>query len=1024
MTKAFRPTFRDGLTLGIDLGIGSCGWALIENVDSGDGRIIALGVRCFDVPETAKERIPTNQIRRRNRLMRRVLKRRRQRMNRVRSLFKAHGLVKDDDKKALAQGLNPWTMRAEALDRPLGGHELAVALGHIAKHRGFKSNSKRDRGKNAHNESSVMLGAIEKTRDRLKDWRTVGEMFAKDEAYAGRKRNRDGNFDRSVLRVDQEHEVALIFDRQRTMGNALASPDLEREFIEAAFFQRPWQDSDDSVGFCPFEPDERRAAKHSPAFELFRLASRLCALRIRSRGGERPLTAEEISRAMTNFGAPKVRLTFKRLRELLDLEDDALFELPRDDESKREIASRSGDQAAGTKAFRAVLGDAWKTLADQPEKIDRAAAIITFREAPDSIRKGLEEIDFEPLVLEALARGVEDGEFAHFKGAGHISAKAARNLLPHLMRGQVYSEACKAAGYDHARRIETDLSTINSPIARKALGEALKQVRAIVREYGLPGAIHVELAREVGKSKEERDQIKDGIEKRNKAKDRLREEYTAATGRVAATGEDLLRYELWKEQTGKCIYSGDHIPIDWVAGNQNLAEVDHILPWSRSGDDSFINKTLCTAKANREKKGRTPFEWFKQEKTEKEWEELVARVESSKSFKGRKKRNYLLRDASVLEEKFRPRNLTDTQYATRVFAETLKSMYPADGTRRVFTRPGALTDRLRRAWGIQGLKKDKDGKRIADDRHHALDALIVAATTEGALNRLTRAAQIEEERGSSRFIANFPPPWPMFKQQVGELFPRIFVSRAERGRVRGEAHKATIRSFGEGEDGPVVYERRSVEALTEKDLDRVKDAARNHRVVASLRDWIAAGKPKDKPPLSPKGDPIRKVSLATKNKVDVLIRDGAADRGEMVRVDVFRKLSKKGVFEYFLVPIYPHQVADKERWPAPPNKAVSAFKEEENWIDLIAGYEFIFSLYQISFVEIEKADGVFIDGYFRGMHRGTGNINVSPHHSKDVAIEGIGPRRLKFLKKYSVDRLGRRHEIQRETRTWRGAACT
>jgi CRISPR-associated endonuclease Csn1 len=361
ITSAKMP--QEGLTLGIDLGIGSCGWALIENGDSGHGRIVAMGVRCFDVPETAKERTPTNQIRRQNRLMRRVIKRRRQRMNEVRTLFKAHGLLAEDGKKTLATGLNLWSLRAEALNRPLDGQELAVALGHIAKHRGFKSNSKRDRGKNAADESSKMLGAIEKTRERLKDWRTVGEMFARDEAYALRKRNRDGNFDRSILRDDQEAEVRLIFDRQRTMGNAIASRDLESAFIDKAFYQRPLQDSDDRVGFCPFEPDERRAARHSTAFELFRLASRLCALRVRSFGGERALTAEEISRAMVDFGAPRVRLTYRHLRKLLDLEDGARFDVPLEEEGKREIASRSGDQAAGTKAFRSVLGDAWKTLA-------------------------------------------------------------------------------------------------------------------------------------------------------------------------------------------------------------------------------------------------------------------------------------------------------------------------------------------------------------------------------------------------------------------------------------------------------------------------------------------------------------------------------------------------------------------------------------------------------------------------------------------------------------------------------------
>ncbi|MFT3810519.1 MAG: hypothetical protein QM698_11425 [Micropepsaceae bacterium] len=222
----------------------------------------------------------------------------------------------------------------------------------------------------------------------------------------------------------------------------------------------------------------------------------------------------------------------------------------------------------------------------------------------------------------------------------------------------------------------------------------------------------------------------------------------------------------------------------------------------------------------------------------------------------------------------------------------------------------------------------------------------------------------------------------------------------------------------------MVYERKAVDSLSEKDLDRVKDAGRNAKVVETLRAWIAAGKPKDAPPLSPKGDPIRKVSLVTNKKVDVLVRDGAADRGEMVRVDVFRKKNRRGTYEFFLVPIYPHQVADKEQWPMPPNRAVTASTPEADWPEMTRDYDFIWSLNQHSFVEIEKSDGLFIDGYFKGLDRFTGNINVAPHNNLQAMIRGIGPRRLVRFSKMAIDRLGNRHEIQRETRTWRGVACT
>lgn len=1020
-----QPThIQDDLTLGIDLGIASCGWAVI-NSREGSGAIIGLGVRTFDVPETDKKRTPTNQLRRQHRGLRKVIKRRRQRMNELRHLFKEAGLIESDQKDALrVDMLDPWALRVAALERKLTGPEFAVALGHIAKHRGFKSNSKRDRGANAPKDSSEMLAAIEKTRERLGRYRTVGEMFAKDPEYAKRKRNRNDDYSRSVLRDDQEREVRLLFDKQRKAGNAFATETLERRFIDIAFFQRPLADSESKVGECPFERGEKRAAKHSHSFELFRLLSRLTALRVRSGRVSRPLAAGEIAAASRDFGA-YLGMTFGRLRKLIGLDDADRFEgVSDDDEKKRDVVSRSGDMAPGTYALHKVLGEAWRTLLATPEKLDRIAFVLSFREDVGSIRAGIGEIGLEPLVADAIMKGVEQGDFAGFKGAGHISAKACRAIIPHLKRGLVYSEACKAAGYDHARRLETSLDEIANPVARKALTEALKQVRAIVREYGLPGRIHVELAREVGKGKEERDEISQGIERRSREKDRLREEFETVVGAAPNNAEDLLRFELWKEQAGRSLYSDKPIHPNAIVASDNTVQVDHILPWSRSGDDSFVNKALCLATENQAKKGRTPFEWFSDEKTAAEWDAFAARVETIKAMRGRKKRNYLLKDASVMEEKFRPRNLNDTRYAAKALAAALAAMYPDDGKRHVFARPGPLTDRLRRGWGVQGLKKDKDGKRIDDDRHHALDALVVAATSESALQRLTQAFQEAERRGAHRDFSRLDPPWPGFVADAKERLAQVFVSRAERRRARGEAHGATIRQIAERDGIPTIFERKSVDALTAEDLERVKDPERNTKLIESLREWIAAGKPKDRRPLSPKSDPIAKVRVRTYKKPDVLVRDGAADRGEMVRVDVFRKKNGKGKWEFFLVPIYPHQVADRQNWPVPPNKAVQGGKNEDGWPAITVGHEFCYSIHPLSFVELTKPDGEIIEGYMRSLNRNTGALTISPQHTKNEMRKGIGARTLRDFRKFHVDRLGRRFLIERETRTWRGVACT
>lgn len=480
-------------------------------------------------------------------------------------------------------------------------------------------------------------------------------------------------------------------------------------------------------------------------------------------------------------------------------------------------------------------------------------------------------------------------------------------------------------------------------------------------------------------------------------------------------------------------------------------QVDHILPWSRFGDDSYINKTLCTTKANQNKRGRTPFEWFEAEKSEEDWTQYVARVQALKEIKGRKKRNYELKNAADIEEKFKARNLTDTQWVCRLLADELKRMFAPrpdrrapDGTdeRRVYTRPGAITSKLRRAWGLEGLKKNEAGERVADDRHHAVDALVLAATTESLLQKMTKEVQQREKEGRKDDIFHVSQPWPGFRMDVvravrGENGDGgIFVSRAERRRARGKAHDATIKQIREVDGAQVVYERKAVEKLTEKDLDLIPVPAAYGKVadpgklrdemVETLREWLRlpAAERKKNLPRSPKGDVIRKVRLATKDKVAVEVNGGTADRSDMTRVDAFQKLNKRGKRSFYLVPIYPFQVADGIKWPNPPDRAVSAHKPESDWTLIDASFEFMFTLTLHDYIEIVKGDGEVFEGYFKGIDRAGAQITLAAHFDLQTQDRGIGSKTLSSFKKYRIDRLGRKSEVLREVRTWRGKACT
>jgi len=1019
--------------LGVDGGIASVGWALLDEARQ---QIVAAGSWCFDPPEEPKTRTPTSAIRRQHRGQRRVIRRRRQRMAGLRVLFAEHGLIEEAGKNALRwrPECDPWVLRAAALDRILSCLELALALGHIARHRGFRSNSKRDRGVNAPSDTSDMLRAIAATTDRL-EGRTVGQLAASDPDWIMRKRNR-GDYLRTVQRSDLQHEANCIFDAQRRMGSVHASHDLQNQYSPLAFDQRPLADSDEKVGNCNHEPREKRTAKRAPSFELFRVLGRLTNLKLLTHEGAPNLTPEQINIAVDDFGKAGAKLTFKHLRQRLNLAIGVRFEGVSLADEIRDVAAREG-ASEGTHALREALGEpGWGSFRACPEKLDRAAEVLTFREDLFRIEEGLRETGMEPWCADLLLKAVAAGRFARFKGAAHISAKTVRAINPGLRRGLAVNEAFAEAGYNHAARAETAMKDIANPVARKALAQMLKQVHTVIHEHkhlfgtsGLPDRIHVELARDIGKGQEERDKISAGLDRRNREKDRVRQELKDLFPGHEPTADDLLRFELWKEQCRTCIYTGDSIPPASILATDNSYQVDHILPWSRFGDDSFRNKALVSARANQNKRNRTPFEWLGGDL--RRWAEFSALVESCKDMSGGKKAGfYLRRNAAEVEERFRSRNLNDTRYACRVLLDMLARWYPADErdtegksmTRHVFARPGSLTSKLRQVWGLEGRKKGVDGKRLPDDRHHALDAMIVAACSESMLQRLTVQVQQSEALGLPRAFVHVPQPWPEFQAQAHAILDRVLVARPEGRRARGEVHAATIRQIRERDGVTIVYERKAVELLTLNDLSRVKDGKeRNAPTVAILRAWIEAGRPMTALPRSPKGDIIRKVRLETNRKVGVLVRGGAADRGDMARVDVFCEKPAGKAARFHLVPIYPHQISDPSR-KSPPDHAIVAYKDESDWTST-KSFDFLFSLYNNSLVEIIKSNGSITRGYFKGVNRSVAAMALADPICQQSLRVGIGTKTLLSFQKLTTDRLGRLSHVARESRTWHGVVC-
>ncbi|RKJ40668.1 type II CRISPR RNA-guided endonuclease Cas9, partial [Butyricicoccus sp. 1XD8-22] len=104
-----------GKVLGLDIGISSIGWGIIDN-DSME--IIAAGVRLFE--ESTRN---ANEERRGFRGSRRLKRRRIHRLERTKKLFEEYGLPIS----AIGTG-NPYEIRCKALNEEVSLEELVIAL--------------------------------------------------------------------------------------------------------------------------------------------------------------------------------------------------------------------------------------------------------------------------------------------------------------------------------------------------------------------------------------------------------------------------------------------------------------------------------------------------------------------------------------------------------------------------------------------------------------------------------------------------------------------------------------------------------------------------------------------------------------------------------------------------------------------------------------------------------------------------------------------------------------------------------
>ncbi|HOT82485.1 MAG TPA: type II CRISPR RNA-guided endonuclease Cas9, partial [Candidatus Defluviicoccus seviourii] len=786
---------------GFDIGTTSIGFAVIDHEpDVERGRILRLGVRVF--PEARDpDGTPLNQTRRQKRMTRRQMRRRKDRRRLLNETLAKAGLLPDFSSAEwpAVMAIDPYDLRKRGLTEALSACELGRALYHLAHRRHFRGRDveEADSSEKPDAEEKEAKTEAEKTSKALKDaGTTLGAWLAERDPHQRRRRCEH------ALRTNVQDEFEKVWSTQAAHHPALRQDGFKSRVEDAIFAQRPVFWRKNTLGECRFVPGAPLCPKGAWLSQQRRMLEKLNNLALAG-GNARPLEPDERAAILAKLQT-QAAMSWAGVRAALKplftrqgepgTEKKLLFNLEMGGESKllgnpleAKLAAIFG--AAWTnhphkQAIRAAVHERlWR--ADYGEIGDQRVVIRSERErqvrrqaaAESFIRdftvtaeqaEQLKELSFptgwEPFsftALEAflpqLEAGVRFGELLN----GPTWEDWRNETFPERERqtGEVLPKLPSPATAEERQR----LAKIRNPTVVRVQNELRKVVNNLIGLYGKADFIRVEVAREVGLSKREREEKQSAI-RRNEGRRRAATRDLEAKGIAEPSRTDVEKWLLWKECRERCPYTGDEIGFDALF-RENDFQVEHIWPRWRAFDDSFANKTLCRRDVNLAKANRTPFEFLGHDA--ERWAEIQSRLNGLIARKGGdgmspgKVKRFL---ATAMPDEFASRQLNDTGYAAREAMACLKRLWPDVGPQapvNVQAITGRVTAQLRKLWGLNNILSDDGEKTRADHRHHAIDALTVACTHPGMTSKLSRYWQAKDNQRAEH--PDLPPPWPTIR---------------------------------------------------------------------------------------------------------------------------------------------------------------------------------------------------------------------------------------------------------------------
>lgn len=706
--------------LGLDIGVASVGYGIIN---SQTREVIDAGVRLF--PEANVE---NNEGRRSKRGSRRLKRRRQHRLERIKFLLTSYGLI---DQNNIPKSTHPYHIRVKGLRYQLTNEELAIALLHLAKRRGIHNVNIVEDDNEENNELSTLMQL--KQNAKALENKYVCELQLERLETQQQVRGEKNRFKTE----DIVREARALLHKQQNFHN------IDNSFIEKyisllekrrTYYEGPGDGSPYGwggdikqwykmlMGRCTYFPEELRSVKYAYTANLFNALNDLNNLVI-TRDENSKLDYAEKYHIIENVFKQKKTPTLKQIAKEIGVNEEDIKGY-RINKSEKPIFT-------SFKLYhdlKPVFND--KKMLEDIGLLDRIAEVLTMYQDADSIKSALNE--FPEIFSE-----VEKKELSLLKGytgTHRLSLKCMNLLMSDLWETPLNQMELftklnikpKKVNFSECHQIPTQMveEFILSPVVKRSFTQSIKVINAVIKKYGLPEDIIIELARE--KNSDDKKKYLNQLQKKN---EKTRNEITQL---IAQYGQPHAKYlvekiVLHQQQEGKCIYSLKDIPLEQLLKNPHFYEIDHIIPRSVSFDNSMQNKVLVLSEENARKKNQTPYQYLNSREgsiSYPAFKQHILNLSKSKDRISKKKRDYLLEERDInkfdVQKEFINRNLVDTRYATRELSLLLKSYFKTHELPvKVKTINGGFTHHLRKVWKF-------DKSRNKGYKHHAEDALIIA----------------------------------------------------------------------------------------------------------------------------------------------------------------------------------------------------------------------------------------------------------------------------------------------------------